>query len=685
MAELLRDTFDSYPTGSPPAGYTELSHGGDATWSVEDVATFGTRGVKASQVTTGEESLLKDALSLANGRLDVDIVLGGAKTNEQPSVSLRVAAGKLVQVRLARLDNVLRIADGTTTVTAPYAWQPGVVYHLTVEAFGPQITARAYQGSSLVAQVSMTTTITQAGQWGLRAVAGAGGVMYWDNLAIAEETWNELASTATVVEPHSDLVSAARIRPNGMLRGRYTVNPIGLSDLPAVAAIFEHSSLQSTAAIPFRSTFAGHYTVTPRLQVTVVLVPAADAFVWEREPLLNYGDLQDLVIGQTGVTERARSLLRWDFGALRADLVIVAAELRVKGRILGAGQAGVHAALGPWEELGVTWANQPPVAPLPQALSPVGPVMAFDVTSLFQAWYAGKRANYGVMVRAADEAAAATILGAREAPDTALLPELLVTFYLPDGILADADLACAAAVRAISPEDLPSQGTVGGIAGSKRGAGQLTGAAAVARPNLPATAAVRVSAWQELGSSGYVYERNNLTSTGSVRVVAVADCGAFGYVANAPNELPSRGVVDGYPSDLGSSGGVRVWSDADFAAAGYVRGAPNELPSDGHVSGGWLRSFAMVHQVSDLGSVAVVRSVSDLPSTGFVWYRAVADLAATGTPRIRDAADLGSAGEVRGHNADLMSAGHVGPWTLRTETAIGIWPPEGRSPIPPAS
>jgi len=718
MAELLRDNFNSYPTGSPPTGYTQLSHGGDATWSVEDLPVFSSRGLQASTVTTGEESLLKDGLSLANGRAEITVAMKGTATesNEQPGITLRCsAAGTWVQVRASRytLDAGLKIRDSTGKVaSAAYSFAANTPYRLVVEAFGSLVIAKAYQGSTLVAQTSLTTTVTGAGGWGPRFVGAAGGVMYFDDLLITDDTWNDLSSSGTVSQHHdlsstglvayrSDLSSSGSVAATGVLTVTYEILPVGISNVPSSGTVTNHGSLLSSGAVAAYGSLVLSYEVFERPKITVALTPVADAFVLDAEPTLNYGDTMDLVIGRYD-RRRTRAVLRFDLSSLRTDLadLIVSAYLRLTNRIVkGQGQLEAHEALSSWDEYGVTWANQPPRHPTALDRQPMAARVDLNILPLFMGWYRQTRANNGVVVVSADELLTAHVVAvSREWGAGADRPQLLVTYFMPEGLPGTGALPSAGVVGQASLYsvgivfgvfvDLPSRGRVSQpalwsyghvfVQSSLPSAGAVRGTRVphdtpsvgfVSQPNLFSSGTPRLWAEADLQSGGYIYERSNLPASGQVRLTWYDDLPSGGYA-----ELPH--------SDFSSSGVARVSAWSDLPSSGNCpKGSPQDIASTGKVRSQWLRSsgFVTITQAVNLWSKGQVRIVADLPSVGSIYYSGTSDLSSNGWPRLRDADDLPSSGWCRAHHSDLPSRGHIGPWLFEVRTTLKMWPPEGRS------
>jgi len=504
------------------------------------------------------------------------------------------------------------------------------------------------------------------------------------------------------------------INLTGSLELTYQVLPIGASDLNSTGKVNQHGNLPSVGHIAIHGSLIVQYEILERPKTTVVITPVADAFITDAKPTINYGDVVDLVIGRYN-SKLSRALLQFDISTLRTDLDIISAKLRLFARITKVGEIAAYNLLGSWEELGVTWANQPGRYPVAENQALVSEVVDLDITGLFLGWYKQTRANNGIMILAVDEQIQAhSVYTSREWPEAVMRPQLLVTYYDPDAskennelfstgrvigyawldlpstgivvgaIAADNDLN---SLGAVSRKDIFSIGTVRqisdlesvGIIRGTRVADDFSGQGAVSRRDIPSTGTPRISGEADLSSRGYILEHNDLPSVGQPRVPSENALTASGYVSGAANELASKGVVDGYYDDLPSSGNPRVYSKDDLMSGGYISGAANELPSRGHLNSMWLRSSGIVHQISDLYSTGSVNTGINLPSTGIIPFSDKSDLPGAGTSRVRDVSEILSTGYVRCGQSDLPSKGHVGPWVLEIETVVGTWPPEGRS------
>lgn len=712
MAELLRDNFDSYPTGAPPPGYTAVTIYGTPTvqWSVEDLPTIPSRGLKATHSGTGHNALLKDNLQAANGRIEILFVLPAGGTNRQAGIIARYAGGKWIHALVSGTNNTIEIWASSTTKlgSQPVTVAANTVYKLVTELFGQQVVARVYdRNNNLLGTLAITTTITQAGQWGLNAGYQLDGAyLQYDNLLVTDDTWSEIPSSGTVifssnlassgiVPDRNDLSSSGTVAPTGRIAIQYKVLPVGLSDLVSRGVALAHNSIASAGSVAGHGTIDLRYEVFERPKVTVGLSPVADAFVTDKEPTINYGDTKDLVVGRYG-SYTYRSLLRFDLSSLRADLdgLIVSAVLLLHARVFQAGEIQVHEAIGSWDEYGVTWANQPPRHPAKLDRQQLAGTVQLDITPVFLGWYKQIKANNGVAVISPDEAAAYyAVCPAREWPSAAVRPQLLITYYMPEGIPGTSHLPSSGIVGRNSLwstgevfgvfVDLPSGGRVsqptirssgyvvlhsslpsGGTARGGRVSSDLGSAATVSVPALLSKGTV---AWRsDLQSQGYVYARYNLPSGGYPRVEGKSDLASAGYA-----ELPH--------SDVPSSGSARLSWYSDLPGGGRVTGSRQDLPSSGTARSQWLRSYGVVLIMVDLSSKGVVSAKTDLQSQGYIYYTGVSDLPAGGWPRIRAVSELLSTGYVRSYHRDLPCQGHVGPWTFELVLTMKLWPPAGRS------
>lgn len=500
-------------------------------------------------------------------------------------------------------------------------------------------------------------------------------------------------------------------------------------DLPSSGEPISASSVRSRGVIPLAGSTLVKYRVLERPSVTLAVTPVVDAFVSSSEPTLNYGDTNDLIVGRYDETI-TRSAIKFDLSALPVlpRKYVISAKLLLTVRIRGPVSIRACEIISPWEEngeLGITWANQPAVNPYPLDEQAAAEEVLLDITPLFLKWYLGTSPNHGVMLFSSDENAQAHVVScSKEWPRAAQRPQLLFTHFSYDLAIDSRDLPSrgnvvglvselpssgtirAQQVAAFLPSSgkvsvlvvwstLPAAGTVtrpsnlvtwGNVRLPPR-AGDLTGKGNVSQPVLPSSGTPRAYGQADLTSDGGVYARDDFQSAGQVRVVAWAELPTEGYVANAPNEVPSSGVVDGYYHDLAGAGSVKAPGDSDLASVGEILRGSGDLPSSGHVTGGTvdqvtsatLQSSGILQFGADFWGRGQVRVADHLSSQGLVAAYGEHDEPSSGWPRVRDASDLLSFGRCKAFHRDLPSRGHIGPWVYEWTITVKLWPPEGRS------
>ena len=196
----------------------------------------------------------------------------------------------------------------------------------------------------------------------------------------------------------------------------------------------------------------------------------------------------------------------FDLSALSPALDILSAQLVLSVELPGEGDLAAAPLLGAWDELGVTYANQPGLAQ-PVVSAGIAQEIVLDITSLFLGWYRGARANHGVGVLAANEITGrATIVGARENPESRRRPRLIIVYYDPGKTTGAGDLPASAFVRAIAESDLLSSGAVRGTPATA----ELTSTASVQR-TAPAEGAA------DLFGLAAVFQASDPLSAGAVR------------------------------------------------------------------------------------------------------------------------------------------------------------------------
>lgn len=195
--------------------------------------------------------------------------------------------------------------------------------------------------------------------------------------------------------------------------------------------------------------------------VTLTLYPTMDSYSWQSVPDSNNGRSDNFQITSANVNPKnMRGWIAFDVRAIPPDAWFIRAQLRLRiwsksendpskgfgdstGRIYG-----VYRITQPWQELNVTWTNQPnyteghhAIAAVPAGQSGFyGPLlyMNWDLTDIVRDWRSGA-SNYGVLVRDTQENSpilySTQFFTHDQVPNESYYPRLIVTYVRPESIL----------------------------------------------------------------------------------------------------------------------------------------------------------------------------------------------------------------------------------------------------------
>ncbi len=136
--------------------------------------------------------------------------------------------------------------------------------------------------------------------------------------------------------------------------------------------------------------------------------PGADSYVSSLSPGTNYGAGEYYSAGLSYYA----AFCRFDLAGLVAtDSTVVQAQIALRGAYMGTGTLYLSPVASAWDEMTVTWNNQPAGIPALQVGYPIsrgtpsgpcywGCVWAFDVTTIVQQWVAGVIPNHGFRITA---------------------------------------------------------------------------------------------------------------------------------------------------------------------------------------------------------------------------------------------------------------------------------------------
>lgn len=187
---------------------------------------------------------------------------------------------------------------------------------------------------------------------------------------------------------------------------------------------------------------------------TVVLRPdgttGKDAFVWDYQPNISYGTFAEFSIygwTYTGTPTIRRAYIDFDWSVIPANATIQSATLTLYNDSLSQSTSGQHQQLSgsnemymeriitPWNELTVTWNNQPSVTTANQISIPAstGPYVDYDidVTTLVQDIIDNPGAGYGFALRLQNENYYRSVIFAgSNHSDSTIRPKLEITYTI---------------------------------------------------------------------------------------------------------------------------------------------------------------------------------------------------------------------------------------------------------------
>ena len=171
-------------------------------------------------------------------------------------------------------------------------------------------------------------------------------------------------------------------------------------------------------------------TATP---VNLSLCAVADAYILSESDDSNTGSYTNLRAAYSMGPDafHHRALVRFNTSGIPQNAVVLSAQfqayLTTGGGSLAQVSLAAHRVTGAWNENGVTWSNQPTVAPSPAAAASLGQVTGYkswDVKGLAQGWIDGSLPNYGLELRGPEMNWWSRTFSSREGADC---PRLLLT------------------------------------------------------------------------------------------------------------------------------------------------------------------------------------------------------------------------------------------------------------------
>lgn len=207
----------------------------------------------------------------------------------------------------------------------------------------------------------------------------------------------------------NEINSSISINPHNKMTGVYDIQPIWIDDLSSSINIYNHSKLTGYISInPYNKfTVLADIKLPPTYNIT--LNPTKDAFVRGGIPTLNYGTEQQLMVGYSeSKGEVYRSFIYFPAKEnLPHEAKVKKAKLKFYKSPDFDPKIDIEILLlkEHWEELGVTWDNQPTLDNIIVENS-VGDGFGYveiDITDLVTEWDETDKENYGFAIKAKDE------------------------------------------------------------------------------------------------------------------------------------------------------------------------------------------------------------------------------------------------------------------------------------------
>ena len=178
------------------------------------------------------------------------------------------------------------------------------------------------------------------------------------------------------------------------------------------------------------------------IEQTITIQPGPegkDSSISSLHPDENYGDGPNLSMSYREVARIYRAYIQFDLGDLPDGAVILSATLQLYRWGLGglpSSYVGAYRLKGPWQENTITWNTRCGYDLMPEYIRFVDSFgwISWDITDLVQRWLDGDSMNYGVCLRAIDEATALSsneCYSSDEITHPTWCPKLEITYQVP--------------------------------------------------------------------------------------------------------------------------------------------------------------------------------------------------------------------------------------------------------------
>ncbi|MBU7316168.1 DNRLRE domain-containing protein [Paenibacillus oleatilyticus] len=215
---------------------------------------------------------------------------------------------------------------------------------------------------------------------------------------------DEISSSVNIKKPN-DLPSSVSIYSDNVIINPMFPPTFG-SQKKANVSILHRNEIRSNIKINAKNRMTGVVDITPPPKKTIKLFPVQDAFVREGIPTLNYGTEQSMAVGYNSpFNESYRALIQFDISSLPKDIIIDKASVNLFSSEIKktSQQLGIFTLQAEWNEIGVTWNNQPNISDLLDIQNVKDGKISFDITNETKNWHDGSVSNNGLEIKAVNE------------------------------------------------------------------------------------------------------------------------------------------------------------------------------------------------------------------------------------------------------------------------------------------
>ncbi|MFW6126378.1 MAG: DNRLRE domain-containing protein [Chloroflexota bacterium] len=208
---------------------------------------------------------------------------------------------------------------------------------------------------------------------------------------------------------------------------------------------YHYKWIEDTVTVGAEPIIYKQYELRPATETTRTIQPkpgeANDAYVFENAKDTNFGNEAYLFVGGNLAHQFYRTLIEFDVSTIVSTAVVTEAYVELfyseSDPQLNAMMA-VYEVKNDWDEDHINWANAP--TPAAEAVDTVNvPAVAsqgwiaWDVTILVRGWLDGSVANYGVLLKDADESTVKSLKGFYSSSHSLFerRPRLVVTYFDP--------------------------------------------------------------------------------------------------------------------------------------------------------------------------------------------------------------------------------------------------------------